>query len=199
MTGTKKCIIIGDSEVGKTTMLITYTTKSFPTEYTPIVHENHSHTITIGKDSYTLGTFDTGGGEDYDRLRPLSYPQTDVFLVCFKVTRVESFENVRRKWVPEIQHFCPDAPFLVVGTQIDLRYDPQVLARQDLILVTTKEGKHLARELGAAKYVECSSLTQEGLEDVFREATLATLKWPITSPKRKSKGFGKRRSRCIVL
>jgi cell division control protein 42 len=56
----------------------------------------------IGDDPYTLGLFDTAGQEDYDRLRPLSYPQTDVFLVCFSVTSPASFENVREKWFPEV-------------------------------------------------------------------------------------------------
>ena len=37
------------------------------------------------------------GQEDYDRLRPLSYPQTDVFLVCFSVVSPASFENVKER------------------------------------------------------------------------------------------------------
>lgn len=51
----------------------------------------------IGGEPYTLGLFDTAGQEDYDRLRPLSYPQTDVFLVCFSVVAPSSFENVKRR------------------------------------------------------------------------------------------------------
>ena len=51
----------------------------------------------IGGEPYTLGLFDTAGQEDYDRLRPLSYPQTDVFLVCFSVISPSSFENVKEK------------------------------------------------------------------------------------------------------
>ena len=61
----------------------------------------------IGDEPHTLGLFDTAGQEDYDRLRPLSYPQTDVFLVCFSVTSPASFENVKEKWFPEVHHHCP--------------------------------------------------------------------------------------------
>ena len=126
----------------------------------------------IGDDPYTLGLFDTAGQEDYDRLRPLSYPQTDVFLVCFSVTSPASFENVKEKWFPEVHHHCPGVPCLIVGTQIDLRDDPQVLeklARQKQRPVTPEQGERLARELGAVKYVECSALTQKGLKNVFDE------------------------------
>ena len=69
------------------------------------------------------------GQEDYDRLRPLSYPQTDVFLVCFSVVSPSSFENVKEKWVPEISHHCQRTPFLLVGTQIDLRDDAATIEK----------------------------------------------------------------------
>lgn len=124
----------------------------------------------IGDDPYTLGLFDTAGQEDYDRLRPLSYPQTDVFLVCFSVTSPASFENVKEKWFPEVHHHCPGVPCLIVGTQVDLRDDPAVLdklARQKQRPVPPEAGERLARELGAVKYVECSALTQKGVRSPF--------------------------------
>src|SRR6201996_2649245 len=126
----------------------------------------------IGDEPYTLGLFDTAGQEDYDRLRPLSYPQTDVFLVCFSVTSPASFENVREKWFPEVHHHCPGVPCLIVGTQVDLRDDPAVrekLAKQKMSPVSREAGERMARELGAVKYVECSALTQYKLKDVFDE------------------------------
>jgi cell division control protein 42 len=126
----------------------------------------------IGDEPYTLGLFDTAGQEDYDRLRPLSYPQTDVFLVCFSVTSPASFENVREKWFPEVHHHCPGVPCLIVGTQVDLRDDQQViqkLAKQKMQPVRKEDGERMAKELGAVKYVECSALTQYKLKDVFDE------------------------------
>lgn len=128
--------------------------------------------LRIGDEPYTLGLFDTAGQEDYDRLRPLSYPQTDVFLVCFSVTSPASFENVREKWFPEVRHHCPGVPCLIVGTQTDLRDDPSVkdkLAKQRMQPVRKEDGEKMARELGAVKYVECSALTQYKLKDVFDE------------------------------
>lgn len=128
---------------------------------------------------YTLGLFDTAGQEDYDRLRPLSYPQTDVFLICFSIASPASFENVREKWFHEISHHCPGAPCLIVGTQVDLRDDPKQVERMMASqrggraagLITQEQGERLARELGGRKYVECSALTQKGLKNVFDEVS----------------------------
>jgi cell division control protein 42 len=141
---------------------------------------NHFLPHRIGDEPYTLGLFDTAGQEDYDRLRPLSYPQTDVFLVCFSVTSPASFENVREKWFPEVHHHCPGVPCLIVGTQTDLREDQSVrdkLAKQKMTPVRKEDGERMAKELGAVKYVECSALTQYKLKDVFDEVCLSTLMW----------------------
>lgn len=140
----------------------------------------------IGDEPYTLGLFDTAGQEDYDRLRPLSYPQTDVFLVCFSVTSPASFENVREKWFPEVHHHCPGVPCLIVGTQVDLRNDEQVkdkLAKQKMHPVSAADGNAMAKQLGAVKYVECSALTQFKLKDVFDEvsSTLQALAAPTNA------------------
>ncbi|XP_064459259.1 cdc42 homolog isoform X1 [Ornithodoros turicata] len=189
---TIKCVVVGDGAVGKTCLLISYTTNKFPSEYVPTVFDNYAVTVMIGGEPYTLGLFDTAGQEDYDRLRPLSYPQTDVFLVCFSVVSPSSFENVREKWVPEITHHCQKTPFLLVGTQVDLRDDAatlEKLAKNKQKPISNEMGEKLAKELKAVKYVECSALTQKGLKNVFDEAILAALEPPEPKPKRK----------CILL
>ena len=78
-------------------MLISYKENKFPREYVPTIFDNDVITLSIGGEQYNLGLFDTAGQEDYDRLRPLSYPQTDVFLVCFSVINPASYENVKEK------------------------------------------------------------------------------------------------------
>ncbi|VDP75303.1 unnamed protein product [Schistosoma curassoni] len=81
----------------------------------------------VDRKPVNLGLWDTAGQEDYDRLRPLSYPQTDVFLVCFSLVSRTSFENVRSKWHPEISAYVPRAPIILVGTKRDLRDSPNGL------------------------------------------------------------------------
>ncbi|XP_019206417.1 cell division control protein 42 homolog isoform X2 [Oreochromis niloticus] len=182
---TIKLVVVGDGDTGKQALLMTYTGHNG--KQMPTVFDNYAVTVMIGGEAYTLGIFDTAGQEDFDRLRPLSYPQTDVFLVCFSVVSLSSFKNVTEKWVPEISHHCPATPFLLVGTQVHLRDDSDTLkklAQSKQQAVTFTSGEKLARELKAVKYVECSAETEEGLKNVFDEAILAALEPPDTKPKK---------------
>ncbi|KAI8052883.1 P-loop containing nucleoside triphosphate hydrolase protein [Syncephalis plumigaleata] len=118
----KKLVVVGDGACGKTCLLIVYSTGSFPQGYLPTVFENYlAHVKTSNGRQVELALWDTAGQEEYDRLRPLSYPETDVVLICFSVVNGRSFYNVADKWAPEVSHFCEHVPTILVGCKTDLR------------------------------------------------------------------------------
>jgi Ras-related C3 botulinum toxin substrate 1 len=178
-----KCVVVGDGAVGKTCLLISYTQNDFPKDYVPTVFDNYNATVMVDGQQINLGLWDTAGQEDYDRLRPLSYPQTNVFLVCFSVISRDSYANVQEKWIPEISHHAPGVPKLLIGTKSDLRNDNQF--KSDLL--TPEEGTKLAKEIGAVKYIECSALTQDNLKVVFEDAIKAAVE-AIKKKQKKKKG-----------
>jgi len=109
-------------------------------------------------------------------LRPLSYPQTQVFLVCFAINSPVSYKHVETKWKPEITHHSPGVPFIIVGTKSDIRSDSKVVESLQA------KGKPLksfdfyaseAKRLGAHCYMECSALRMVGLDELFQEAVRA--------------------------
>lgn len=197
-TQSLKCVVTGDGAVGKTCLLISYTTNAFPGEYIPTVFDNYSASVMVDGKPISLGLWDTAGQEDYDRLRPLSYPQTDVFLVCFSIVSPPSFDNVLSKWYPEISHHAPGIPIILVGTKLDLRDDPKTLSQlreKKMSAITYPQGMQRAKEIKAIQYLECSALTQKGLKNVFDAAIRAVL-MPAQLPQRNG---GKRGRTCTLM
>uniref|UniRef100_A0A2K6JRP8 Rac family small GTPase 1 n=2 Tax=Rhinopithecus bieti TaxID=61621 RepID=A0A2K6JRP8_RHIBE len=145
--------------VGKTCLLISYTTNAFPGEYIPTVFDNYSANVTVDGKPVNLGLWDTAAQEDYDRSCPLSYPQTDdadVFLICFSLVSPASFENVCAKWYPEVWHHCPNTPIILVGIKLELRDDKDTIEKlkKKLTPITYLQGPAIAKEIGAVKYLE---------------------------------------------
>ena len=191
-----KCVAVGDGAVGKTCLFVSYTTNCFPTDYLPTVFDNYSSNCVVDGKLISLSLWDTAGQEDYDRLRPLSYPATDVFVVCFSVMSPTSFENVRCKWVPEVQHYCPTAKIIIVGTKSDLREDSSTLAsmaQKGLQPVSREEGVQLAKDTNAYKYLECSAKIGSGVKEVFDEGVRSTFSSSLKESKKA------RSRRCLLI
>ncbi|XP_067680623.1 ras-like GTP-binding protein RHO [Haliotis asinina] len=182
---TLKVTVVGDSQVGKTCLLLTYVTKKYPacvpasfewhlagTGFSQSTYPN----IQVDGQRYDLDFTDTLGLDSSLSLRLLKYMTTDVFVVCFDISCPESFENVREKWMPEIRTAQPEIPIIIVGTKLDLRNNSDVksgLAEVGKKPVLHEEGQRLARELKVVDYVECSSLNNDGVRSVFLTAAHA--------------------------
>ena len=172
-----RLVVVGDGNVGKTSMLHVYTGGDFVKDHIPTVYENK--TIDIPTDdgkSIQLGLWDTAGQEDYDRIRTLCYPNTDVVLLCFAIDSPNSYKNVMKKWSHEIDTFIPDAKRILVGTKVDLRDNAETIAalrQKKQCPVSEAAGRSLCQKIGAVQYLECSAMTKDGLLTVFEEAIRA--------------------------
>ncbi|XP_053768003.1 transforming protein RhoA isoform X2 [Desmodus rotundus] len=168
----KKLVVVGDGACGKTCLLMVFSRNPFPEAYVPTVFESSV--------------------EDYHRLRALSYPHTDVVLMCFSIASPSSLDNIPETWTPEVQHYCPGAPVILVGNKKDLRNSPRTrrrLARARREPVQPEEGRAMAKRIGAFGYAECSAKTEDGVREVFEMATRAALQ----------ASHGRQKSGCLVL
>lgn len=155
-----KIVVTGDGAVGKTCLLVSYTQNKFPEIYVPTVFENYVTTLSApnGK-SFELALWDTAGQEEYDRLRPLSYRDADLILICFAMDNPTSLINIKDKWFPEIKHYCPNVPIILVGTKSDL-----------LGNIQPELPPQIAMEIGAITYIECSAKQMYQVRAVFNLA-----------------------------
>ncbi|AAF26755.1 T4O12.8 [Arabidopsis thaliana] len=201
-----KCVTVGDGAVGKTCMLISYTSNTFPTfnklydlvteyqDYVPTVFDNFSANVVVDGNTVNLGLWDTAGQEDYNRLRPLSYRGADVFILAFSLISKASYENVAKKWIPELRHYAPGVPIILVGTKLDLRDDKQFfIDHPGAVPITTNQGEELKKLIGSPIYIECSSKTQQNVKAVFDAAIKVVLQPPKQKKKKKNK------NRCVFL
>ena len=171
-----KCVVVGDEEIGSTSMLTSMIGGSFSQEYIPTMFENYSLKY---NDECTIDLWDTGGADDCDGVRELSYPQTDVVIINFSLVDPNSFNRIKTKWYPEINQHLKDVPIILVGNKLDLRKDQKMsigtmkrsgtMKRLAQSSITYFQGLKLAKEIRAVKYLECSALANKGIQAVADE------------------------------
>ena len=101
-----------------------------------------------------------------------------MLLLCFSISSPDSLENIPERWVPEVKHFCPKVPVVLVGCKKDLRTDEEtlgLLAADKKVPVSREDGEEMKTKIGAVGYHECSAKTKEGVREVFEAATRAAL------------------------
>ena len=175
----KKLVIVGDSCVGKTEICLKLMSKLNPEMYVPTVVENCVIDVEVDGTEVELALWDTQGQEDSNHLRPLCYPDTDVVLLVFSVVEPDSLSNAAEMWFPEVKHFCPKAPIILLGYKTDLRKDAKILRKLSKMKqgpVLFEMGEHIANELNAVVYLECSKFTQDSeMEEILKEIAGASL------------------------
>ncbi|KAK4784475.1 hypothetical protein SAY86_018843 [Trapa natans] len=193
-----KCVTVGDGAVGKTCLLISYTSNTFPTDYVPTVFDNFSANVVVNGSTVNLGLWDTAGNWaharsifpllDYNRLRPLSYGGTDVFILAFSLISKASYENVSKKWIPELKHYarpnnsCWDKAWMTSNSLLTIlvcSYPPSRENIQGFISL----GRGIEEADRSSCLHECSSKSQLNVKGVFDEA----IKVVLQPPKQKKK------------
>ncbi|CAG2220090.1 unnamed protein product [Mytilus edulis] len=159
--------------VGKTSLIMSYAYNMFQEEDIPLVFDFKT-TVTENDKSVDLVLWDTCGNAEYNKLRPVSLPDT----CC-----------------PDIKRLCPNALTLLVGTKKDLinpcQNDQEIREKDTGDLYAYETGINLAERIQAVKYIECSAKTGEGIKLVLQEAIKCVFN--------KTKQLTEKKSTCNVL
>jgi len=180
----------------QTSLLVTYTTNTFPQEHTPTIFNSHTVNVVVDDNKFKLNLWDVAGdgapSSSSERLRPLSYAETDVFLFCFSIDSPSSLESLQKKWHSEVTELYPNAPFIIVGLKKDLRNSQErksISTKRNKNVVSYTKGATMAAKLGAAMYLECSALNKgEGLKELF-DAAVKVANDAIQAKRKKNKDY----------
>ncbi|EEQ35317.1 RHO3 [Microsporum canis CBS 113480] len=176
----RKLVLLGDGACGKTSLLNVFT-RGEPTVFGKsglrtmctvtllsrrfAVRDKNSRwkktDIYVDNIHMELSLWDTAGQEEFDRLRALSYDDTQAIMLCFSVDSRDSLENVESKWLAEIGENCPGAKIVVVALKCDLREeandekdDGSTAQPQPKPAITYNEGLEVAKRINALRYLE---------------------------------------------
>uniref|UniRef100_A0A452ZHG5 Uncharacterized protein n=1 Tax=Aegilops tauschii subsp. strangulata TaxID=200361 RepID=A0A452ZHG5_AEGTS len=139
-----KCVTVGDGAVGKTCLLISYTSNTFPTDYVPTVFDNFSANVVVDGSTVNLGLWDT-------------------------LISKASYENVTKKWIPELRHYAPGVPIILVGTKLDLRDDQQFFVdHPGAVPISTAQGEELKKVIGATAYINIKAVFDAAIKVVLQ-------------------------------
>jgi small GTP-binding protein len=144
--------------------------------------------------------WDTAGTDEYDqviffrfnskKLRPLSYPDTHIFIIVFSVASAETLQNVENKWVKEIKEHADGIPYILVGNKSDLRNEEKFKSQ----CVPIEQCEKMRKKIGAEKLMECSAKTQEGLREVFDSCIQVTFEAYVKMAKK-----GGKNKDCLMM
>ncbi|XP_031222128.1 rho-related GTP-binding protein RhoH-like [Mastomys coucha] len=163
MLSSIKCVLVGDRAVGKSSLLLHFTSENFPEAYKPTVYENTGVDVFLDGIQISLGLWDTASIDAFISICLLSYQQADVVLMCYSVAKDSSFLNLKNKWISEIKSNLPCTLVLVVATQMDQRE----MGPHRASCINAIEGKRHAQDVRAKGYLECSALSNGGVQQVF--------------------------------
>ena len=118
--------------------------------------------------------WDTAGQEEFDKLRYLSYNNSNVFVICFSLVSKTSLNNVVTRWKVELDQYAKGVPIILVGTKADCRDDQEIYEQMKKggtadELVTDDDARKVAAQIGAVAYFATSARLKQGVQEVFQK------------------------------
>ncbi|XP_005089068.1 rho-related GTP-binding protein RhoN [Aplysia californica] len=173
-----KIVVVGACGCGKTSLIHRYVRDAFTESYAPTGFDTYNSHYSVS-DTYRIhmSIWDTSGDVGYDRVRPLSYTEADLVIICFAIDRPESMEEVVAKWYPEVKEHCPNQPVMLVGCKSDMRSEIRAMppGRRRPEFVTYDQGLKTAKYIGALVYSETSAKNSaRSVCDVMEVAALSS-------------------------
>ena len=185
---------MGDDACGKTSLLSRFTLGYSPVHCLPTTFDSYVTEIRVDTRPVQLALWDTADRKDCEELRYLAYLNVHVVLIAFNVDKPVSLMNIKQKWLEEAREKCPNVAIILVGLKKDLRENQSAIEemkKKGLEFVSPGQGSEMATQCGAKQYLECSSFTGEGVDNVFAAATRAAL---LTIDHERD-----RSGRCLIL
>eukprot|EP00026_Physarum_polycephalum_P000182 Phypoly_transcript_00182.p1 GENE.Phypoly_transcript_00182~~Phypoly_transcript_00182.p1 ORF type:complete len:2033 (+),score=208.26 Phypoly_transcript_00182:30-6101(+) len=179
-----KVVVVGDDILSakhrnlKTELLVTYSANAFPQDYVPTVFDNYKIQRFVNGHPVVVDFLNTAGQAEYDRLRPLSYANANLFMLVFSVVHDTSFESITTKWYSEVQQTCPEVPVLLVGLNTYNRNRISITTRQrsqGRKTISTEMGESLKERIDAVAYRECDASRGFGIKEMFE--TVLRVAW----------------------
>ena len=181
-----KCMIVGDTGVGKTCALEMFTNKNILSEISPTVNLMKYQTeMAIDNETVSLEIWDTPGEDSFKSIRKSCYPLTDVVLLVFSMVNRQSLDNVKLKLFLEVKDETKNVPIVLAGMQKDKISVEQFKAPLDGINLSMesyikKVKTDVIRPIG---YHECSTTKNQGLEELFQDVARAGIKYQLSNYK----------------
>lgn len=170
-------LLMGDFYTGKSSLLITYNTNTFP-DYIPPNFAITDKKIYYENKEIIMGILDPPSQDLIDkRYRKISYDFADICILCFSIDNSHSLESIENIYMPEINEYIPNVPIILVGLKCDLRNSTKDYQRdleKESIPKTT--GEEIKEKIGAKHYIECSSKEGINICEVFECAINTYLK-----------------------
>jgi len=202
---TVKVVVVGDGAVGKTCLCTVYTQKTFPTSYNPTVFDTYPTDMVLAdpeKTAVKVNIWDTAGQEEFENLRTLTYPDTDLFIVCFSMVDRNSFENVGHVWLKDLNGRAANTPKFLVGTKKDLIGNKDHSGRQtsDINKKSLPTQSEIDKLVKSEKLIGFKAVSaKEDIESVSEAFELATLRAVTNYQPQGDNCFDGLKSSCSLL